>query len=94
MSNWHGLIGVPRYAGGASGSVVLPAGAALIRVWCRSASGGTLTIFGGDAIPIVGSVPFDVDFKHALFVASAAAPSLVFTGTDSYFVHYVASLAA
>ena len=44
--------------------------APLVRVWCRSTAGGTLTIFGGNSIPTVANAgPFEVDFKHALFGA-------------------------
>lgn len=89
-SSWQSLIGFPVYKAGSAGTVTLPVGAVLIRVWCHSTAGGTCTIFGGDSIPIVANVsPFEVDFKHALFIATAAAPTVVFTTTDSYFVHYV-----
>lgn len=90
-SSWQGLIGGPVYKAGANGTVTLPVGATLVRVWCRSTAGGTLTIFGGDSIPIVANAaPFDLDLKHALFVAgTGTAGQLVFTTTDSYFVHYV-----
>ena len=91
-NTWNGLIGwLPGYFAGSSGTVTLPPNAALVRVWCRSASGGTLTIFGGQSIPLVaGAPPFDLDLKHVLFAAHGAGASaqLVFTGTDSYFVHY------
>lgn len=91
-SAWNELIGVAGYFAGASGTVTLPATAALVRVWCRSTAGGTLAIFGGQSIPIVANAaPFELDLKHLLFAASGAgsAAQLVFTGTDSYFVHYV-----
>lgn len=91
MSNtWTGLIGSPQYHAGTSGTVTLPVGATLVAIWCRSTAGGTVSIFGGDSIPVVANAaPFEADFKHALFCVTAAAPTIVFTGTDSYFVHYV-----
>lgn len=91
-SAWHTLLGTPGYFAGASGTVTLPPSATLVRVWCRSTAGGTLTIFGGQSIPIIANAaPFDLDLKHALFTATSAGTlaQLVFTGTDSYFVHYV-----
>ena len=92
MSAWHGLRGQPGYTGITSGTVTLPTSAVLIRVWCRSATGGTLTIFGGQSIPIIANAaPFEVDFKHALFAASGSGASaqLIFTNTDSAFAHWV-----
>ena len=91
-SPWHTLIGQPGYFAGASGTVTIPASAVLVSLWCRSAAGGTLTIFGGNSIPIVANAPaFDLDLKHALFGAhgTGANAQLVFTGTDSYYVHFV-----
>lgn len=92
-SPWQGLLGqLAAYAAGSAGTVTLPSGSVLIKVWCHSTSGGTLTIFGGQSIPIIGGVaPFDLDLKHANFEAQGASSSaqLVFTSTDSYFVHWV-----
>lgn len=90
-NTWSGLAGQEAtYAAGASGTVTLPSGAVLIKVLCRSSAGGTLTIFGGASIPIIANAAsFDLDLKHANFVAQGTANTLVFTGTDSYFVHYV-----
>ena len=91
-SPWHTLIGTPGYTAGASGTVTLPPNAVLLAITAHASVGAaTATIFGGDAIPIVnGAPPWCVDFKHALFAASTAASrAIVFTNTDSYFVHYV-----
>lgn len=92
-SPWHGLMGqAPAYAAGASGTVTVPSGGILIKVWCHSTAGGTLTIFGGASIPIIGgAAPFELDNKHANFAASGSGSNaqIVFTGTDSYFVHWV-----
>jgi hypothetical protein len=92
-SNWTGLPGVPGYFAGASGTVTLPANAILIAVTAHASAGGaTCAIFGGQAIPIVNGAPaFAVDFKHANFQAYGAGANaqIVFTGTDSFFVHYM-----
>lgn len=90
-SAWHGLIGTPGYAAGAAGTVTLPPNAVIIAIVAHATSAGTLTIFGGASIPIPASSQFAIDFKHALFQAygSGASAQLVFTATDSYFVHYV-----
>jgi hypothetical protein len=93
-SSWTGLIGTPGYFAGAAGTVTVPPGAAVLKVWCRSAAGGSLTMFGGQSIPIVANAaPFDLDMKDLLLVAVGAGASaqLVFTGTDSFFVRFVKS---
>jgi hypothetical protein len=92
-SAWTGLPGLPGYFSGASGTVTLPPNAILIAVTAHASAGGaSLVIFGGQSIPIINGAPaFVLDLKHANFQAfgSGAAAQLVFTGTDSYFVHYM-----
>lgn len=83
------------YAGGASGSVTVPAGRVARRVKCCATSGGaTLTItpggagqtgVAGDAIPIPnGAQWFDLELLGEL----GAGTVLAFAGTASYFVAF------
>jgi hypothetical protein len=88
-SAWHGLIGTPGYLAGASGTVTLPANATLIAVVAHATAAGSFTLLGGPSVPVPAGTQIALDFKHALFVAQGASAQIVFTGTDSYFVHYV-----
>lgn len=83
-------IGTWAYAAGASGEVDIPAGASVrqIMAW----GGGTVTIFGGQAIPVT-TQPFVLRFDHDLVQAtrnndSSGNLKLLFTGTTGYFVEY------
>lgn len=88
---WRELCGTWVQAAGASGTVTLPAGATLLQVVAvDTGGGGSVAIFGGTAIPITAAVPLNLRFNHTLAVAGAT-PTIVFTGTDSYFVEYVKS---
>ena len=91
MSMWTGLIGAPVYAAGTSGTVTLPVGASIISIRAHSTAGGTVTIFGGDAIPIVATFDLDLQFNHRLWVLKSGAQTVVFTTTTSYFIEYVKS---
>lgn len=82
-------------AAGTSGTVTLPAGAVLLGIRADSQSAaGTVAIFGGTAIPIVGNAPagantvLDLKFPHRLARAYAGALTIVFVNTVSYFVEY------
>lgn len=90
---WQHLCGTAAYKAGTSGTVTLPSGAILIAIVAHASTGGaTVSIFGGDNIPIVnGAPPFVLDFKHTLFQASGSstAAQIVMTSTDSYMIHYV-----
>lgn len=89
-SAWHGLPGTPGYFAGAAGTVTLPAGAILIAITAHATAASSLTIFGGQSIPIPAGMTWVLDLKHANFSAygTGAQAQLVFTGTDSYFVHW------
>ena len=92
MSPWN-LIGTPGYMAGASGTVTLPADAMILQIISHSsAAGGSFSIFGGPAIPVVNGAPsLIIDFKHRLYSSSGSGTSaqIVFTNTDQYFVHWV-----
>ena len=86
---WRELNGHYAYAAGASGTVTLPEGAAVIQILAYSVAGGTVTIFGGTAIPVVANSGFVLAYNHTLNVAPSSNKTIVFTATDSYFVEYV-----
>ena len=77
---------------GASGTVALPSGASIILIITHATAGGaTLQILGGATIPVIaGANQLTIQNYHPLHQANAgsAAKSLVFTGTDSYYVQY------
>ena len=72
MSPWN-LIGTPGYAAGVSGTVTLPADAMVLQIISHSsAAGGSFSIFGGPAIPVVNGAPsMIIDFKHRLYSSRA-----------------------
>jgi hypothetical protein len=83
--NIAALTGVWGYAAGVSGSPSLPAGSRVLALAAHATSAGSLTINGGDSIPIPANTGWGLDGVFGQLVA----PTLVFTGTDSYFAAYV-----
>ena len=82
------------YAAGASGTVTVPKGATVVGIRAQSAdAAGTVAIFGGTAIPVVGAAAnwrqFDQRFDPGEVVAKTGAQDIVFTSTVSYFVAYL-----
>lgn len=84
------------YKAGANGTVTLPKGAILLQVVAHASAGGaTMSIFGGDAMPVInGAPPTVIPFLNENWqardnAASAGSQDVVFTGTDSYFVEWV-----
>lgn len=93
---WHELIGRPKYAAGTAGTVTVPAGSLLVSIVVHaSAASATVSIFGGANIPVInGAPPTELRFNHTLFQSqndtnASGSQDIVFTNTDSYFVHYV-----
>ncbi len=95
---WHDLIGKPIYYAGMSGTVTLGNGEVvhLITVHAAAAA-GSFSIFGGPSIVVPAggaapnsSPPIFYQFYHTLYVAPFNGSStIVFTGTDHYFVHTI-----
>jgi hypothetical protein len=83
------IYGTWAYKAGASGTPPIPGGARVLTIVAHaSGSGASVTINGGDAIPIVaGAAPTKITFKHQLLIAQANG--LVFTGTDQYYVEFL-----
>jgi len=80
------------YYAGASGTVALPPGATVKQIIVHSTAGGTVTIFGGTAIPIIAATGVALRFIHDHCVAKETASNnadIVFTGTDSYYVETI-----
>lgn len=79
-----GPIGTWGYNAGTSGTVTLTGGKRLLSAAVHASSVASMTINGGDSIPIPANVAFDVTPKMSL-----TDPTLVFTGSDSFFVEWV-----
>ena len=86
---WRELVGTWGYEAGTSGDVTLPNGAIITQIYARSTAGGSVTIFGGDAIPIVAATDLKLQFNHALCVARTGALTVSFTTTTSFYIEYV-----
>lgn len=83
------------YQAGISGTVTIPRGATVKAIYAHSTAGGTITIFGGPSITVVAATGLALRFVHDNLVASATqgntSNTIVFTGTDSYYVEYLGS---
>lgn len=78
------LVGAWDYRAGASGTVSVPAGGRVVGIAAHSTAGGSFTINGGNSVPVPANVGVAVVPN-----AQLVAPTLVFTGTDSWFVEFV-----
>lgn len=93
MSMWA-IPGQFRYNAGAAGTVTLPQGAQIIQIHAHATSAGTVVIFGGDSIPIPAGAGWGWQVQHLNWVSHAAgnpvanSQTIVFTGTDAYFVEW------
>jgi len=76
--------GAWAYYSGISGTVVVGGSQRVIGIGAYSLSGGSLTIAGGSIIPIPAGVDININP-----LANLMGPTIVFTGTDSYFVEVV-----
>ena len=94
---WNELAGRWVYKAGASGTVTVPKGARLLRVMAAGTSAGTLTIFGGDSLPIPANMPVTIPFLHQMAVSgdnavTSGSQNLVFASTTMYYVEYMQNL--
>lgn len=78
------MCGTWAYYAGASGTAAVSAGQRVIGIAAHSTAGGSMAINGGASVPI----PANCGIAIAPF-GNLIAPTLVFTGTDSYFVEVV-----
>lgn len=72
------------YYAGASGTVTVSAGQRVIGIAAHATTAGSMTINGGASVPIPANVGLAIAPNGNL-----VAPTIVFTGTDSYFVEVV-----
>lgn len=74
------------YKAGVSGTPTIPANAKILQISASApiATPGSLTINGGDSLPIPSGA--SVGFEPA---GNLITPTIVFTGTESYLVEYV-----
>lgn len=77
-------LGTWGYRAGTLGTVSLTDSKRLLSIAAHATVAGTVTINGGDAIPIPANVAFDFA-AHGVIID----PVLVFAFTDAYFVEYV-----
>jgi hypothetical protein len=73
------------YYSGTTGSVSVPATSEIVEVVCHCTTAGSLTIGGGSSITVPAASQFSTVLTDAPIVGIGAG-SVVFTGTDSYFV--------
>jgi hypothetical protein len=89
---WTSLTGwkVGQLAG-ANGTATLPAGAVIVLVIAHASAGGaTCSILGGPNVTVVsGAQPLYIQNYHALMQANSVSSTIVFTGTDMYYVQFV-----
>lgn len=78
------ITGTWGYNAGVSGTVTLAGSKRVRSITAISTAGGTVTIDGGDSIPIPANFAFNLPID-----AQITDAVIVFTGTDSYFVDYV-----
>lgn len=76
------------YFAGTAGTVTVPKGGKVIKIITGSTAGGSLTINGGASIPVLAAQPLKIDDLDDTLVH----PVLVFTGTNSYYVEYLAAV--
>jgi len=86
---WSELRGKWAYQAGAAGTATLPKGAQVLQIIVEGGAGGTVTIFGGTAIPCVSGTPKAFRFNHLECASKAGTQDIVFTNTVSYYVEYV-----
>jgi hypothetical protein len=81
-----------KYDAGAAGTVTVPAGCVVAAIFCHAASAGTMVVtpVGQSALPSV-PIPAGATFQDVLTPSEEeliTGSTLVFTGTDAYYVRY------
>jgi hypothetical protein len=76
--------GTWSYYAGSSGTVVVSAGQRVIGIGVHATTAGSFTINGGASIPIPANVGISIEP-----LGNIIAPTIIFTGTDSYMVEVV-----
>lgn len=78
------LFGTWAYYAGINGTVTVTAGQRVVGISAYSALGGTITINGGATITLPIGVAVSIEPN-----ANLVAPTIIFTGTSTYFVEVV-----
>lgn len=78
------LTGTWGYNAGASGTVVLTGSKRVIGIAAHATTAGSFTINGGDSIPVPANSSIEIQP-----IANLVDPTIVFTGTDSYFIERI-----
>lgn len=88
---WQILAGTLKQYAGTSGTVTLGAGEIIILVIAHASAGGaTAVILGGPTIPVInGAQPLVIQNYHSLQQVNPTSNTVVFTGTDMYYVQSV-----
>ena len=76
--------GTWAYHAGASGTLNVPAGERVLGIVAHATTAGSFTINSGDSIPVPANVGIELEP-----VGNLTAPTIVFTGTDTYVVETV-----
>jgi hypothetical protein len=72
------------YYAGTNGSVTVTSGQRVLGIGTHATTAGSFTINGGSSIPVPAGVSVNIQP-----LANLVAPTIVFTGTDSYFIEVV-----
>ena len=72
------------YYAGINGSVTVTSGQRVLGIGTHTTTAGSFTINGGSSIPVPAGVSVNIQP-----LANLVAPTIVFTGTDSYFIEVV-----
>lgn len=78
------LTGTWGYAAGADGTETLTGDKRVIGIAAHATSAGSFTINGGDSVPIPANSSIEIQP-----IANLVDPTIIFVGTDSFFVEWV-----
>lgn len=76
--------GTWSYYAGSVGTVIVTSGQRVLGIGAHATTAGSFTINGGASIPIPSGVSININP-----LANLIAPTIIFTGTDSYFIEVV-----
>lgn len=88
QGNYFETLGTYGYKAGSSGTPSIPATAKVVRIWARDdgSGNGTVTINGGDSLPLEANAEVNILPGGAL---TGSGATIVFANTASYLVEYL-----